>query len=106
MQIFFTKLRDLSLIRTRFSILCTEAPDEATLKLMFRLISDIAEIVMLDYNAEIEEESANGGNIFAESMPTPEANIEPYMVMYVTIKFEREDDKNLFVEDFIKFMAN
>lgn len=106
MQIFFTKLRDLSLVRTRFSILCTEVPDETTLRVMFRLISDIADVVISDYNGAIEQEACDKEDIFKEFMPTEEADFDPYMVMYMTIRFRSEDDKNLFIDDFLSSISN
>ena len=106
MQYFFTKIRDLSLVRTRLSILCTDQPDEETKNTMFRLMTDIAEIVISNYNGTIEEEEEKNEDIFSTSMPLNMDVTNPAMVMYMTVTFQNEEDKELFIEDFIDEMMS
>ena len=101
MQYFFTKIREMDITRARLSVLCTEKPDSVTQMLMFRLMSDVAEIVISDYNGILEQEEERVEDIFATSLPSNVSTLAPFMVMYITIKFKTEDDKVLFVEDFI-----
>lgn len=111
MQFIFTKLRDLSLTTTRLSIMCLEKPNDADRGLMFRLLVDIAGIATANYNAKISEEESQSKNIIEESIPCPSSfyqtfqNKNPYMVMYITIKFENMSDRNLFVDDFFAYLG-
>ena len=110
MQYFFNKLRDIDLNTMRFSIMCVEEPDEYTKCMMFRLISDIGQIVEEFYNAVILQEEYDG-KIMEEAIPNPEffkeayPNLKPYMVMYMTIKFEDFNTKSLFIDEFLKLIT-
>ena len=101
MQYFFTKIRELDLVRARLSVLCTEKPDQVSQMLMFRLLSDVAEVVISDYNGVLEQEEERIEDIFSTSLPSNVSTLAPFMVMYITLRFQTEDDKVLFVEDFI-----
>ena len=69
--------------------MCVEKPDLYTQKMMFRLMSDVGQIVEELYNAVILQEECDG-KIMEEAIPNPEffkkayPNLKPYMVMYMT----------------------
>lgn len=90
--------------------MCVEKPDLYTQKMMFRLMSDVGQIVEELYNAVILQEECDG-KIMEEAIPNPEffkkayPNLKPYMVMYMTIEFENFDTKSLFIDDFLELIT-
>lgn len=108
MQQYFLKLRDLDCKILRISIaytsVCTEEPDQYSLSAIFRLFCDVAEIGIEHYGVRIIEQQAKENILEEVSLPRISdrfsANQEIAIVIYMTIEFKSEIDKEIFIEDF------
>ena len=103
MQYFFALIREISLIRSRISISFFDEVEEDTFRIALGIIADLAESAILKFNGTIEQEEEKKEDIFSGSIMYREDE-EPVMIMYITISFSSENDKNLYTDFFIKRM--